>query len=120
MPASYPVERARNRQMPTVSSDPEDLLQLHGNRHVELLVGARRRLAVGAPALEARGVAEAVALHVLVGDLGDQAQPQRLPAEVLARVPPALRAGPALTGALGFGLRFRPPAPRVVVERAVL
>ena len=53
-------------------SEAEDLVQLHGHRHLELLVGARRRLAVGAPALEPGGVAEAVALQVLVGDLGDE------------------------------------------------
>ena len=83
------VRRRRCRQIPKISCSSM------GTGDVELLVGARRRLAVGAPALEPRGVAEAVALQVLVGDLGDELDAQRLPAQVLARVPPALprRAG---------------------------
>src|SRR6478735_12741712 len=92
MSAWYPLRVGPNR------SDAEDLVQLHGHRRVELLVGARRRLAVGSPALEARGVAEAVALQVLVRDLGHEVEAQGLPAEVLARVPAALRAGSALGG----------------------
>src|SRR6478735_11939878 len=112
MSAWYPLRVGPNR------SDAEDLVQLHGHRRVELLVGARRRLAVGAPALEARGVAEAVALQVLVRDLGDEVESQRLPREVLARVPPALRAGPPLPRRRGLRVGFGPLPPRVVVERA--
>src|SRR5215218_7141792 len=98
-------------------SDVEDGLQLHRDRRFELLVGARRRLPVGSPALEARGVTEAVSLQMLVRDLGDEVEAQRLPGEVLARVPPALRAGPTLSRRLGFGIGFGPRAPGVVLER---
>src|SRR4051794_30367918 len=103
-------------------SEAEDLQELHRDRGVELLVGARRRLAVGPPALEARGVAEPIALQVLVGDLGDEVEAQRLPREVLARVPPALRARSALTrDGLGprFGVGLGPAAPRVIFECTV-
>ena len=89
-------ERRGERDDELAHSDAEHFAQLDRHRHVELRVRARRRLAVGAPAHEARGVAEAVALQVLERDLGDQLDAQRLPAQVLARVPPALRAGPAL------------------------
>src|SRR4051794_2464249 len=104
-------------------SEAEDLEELHRHGHLELLVRARRRLAVGAPALEACGVAEPIALHVLVGDLGDETGvgmgAQRLPAQVLARVPPALRARSALARLLCRCFGFGPASPRVVAEGAV-
>ena len=80
--ASSPCASRPSR--PPTALDPEDLLQLHRHRRVELLVGAGRRLAVGTPALEPGGVTETVALEVLVGDLGDELDAQRLPAQVLA------------------------------------
>ena len=54
-----------------------------------------RGLLVGAPAPELRRVAEAAALHVVVGDLDHQLGPQRLPREILALAPAARRAGHA-------------------------
>ena len=62
---------------------PKIFAELHGHRHVELLVGARR--GSRAASAEAAGVAEPVALHVLVRDLGDELDAQRLPAQVLVR-----------------------------------
>src|SRR3954447_16019499 len=43
--------------------------QLEGHRLLELVVAARPRVAIGAPALELRRVPEPVPLHVVVGDL---------------------------------------------------
>ena len=91
---------------------PEDLVQLHRHRRVELVVRARRRVAVGAPAHEGRGVAEAVLLQVVVGDLARPPRPARgsqvmsLPA--FQRLPPPGR--PA--GRLGIG----PARPGVVLR----
>src|SRR5713101_1917872 len=97
-------------------SATENLLQLHGHWYVELRVGARCRIAVGAPVHEACGVAEAVALEVLVRHFGDQLDTDRLPAQILAAGPATLGARPALRRIAGIS--FCPPAPRVFVERA--
>src|SRR4029078_9726717 len=67
----------------------EDALELVGRRHLELVVAAVPRTFVPAPAHEVRGVAEAVTLHVVIGDLADALGPERDPGEVLAPVPPA-------------------------------
>ena len=67
-----------------------------GGDDLELRVGAVARRLVGAPAAELRGVAEARALHVVVGDLDHELGAQRLPREVLALAPAALRARHAL------------------------
>src|SRR5919108_148553 len=65
----------------------KDLLQVEGDRPLELLVGAGGRLAVRPPAAELGGVAGPPALHVVVGDLDHQLRGQRLPGEVLVGVP---------------------------------
>src|SRR5438067_8142930 len=74
MPDVEPVTSATSpaRRPVTGRSRLEDVGQLGGDDHVELVVRARRRLPVGAPALEVGGVAEAVALHGLEGDLADE------------------------------------------------
>ena len=61
-------------------------------RHdLELRVVAVAGRLVRAPAPEVRDVTEALALHVVVGDLGDELRSQRLPGEGLAAAPAALR-----------------------------
>ncbi|MDT5187887.1 MAG: taurine---2-oxoglutarate transaminase, partial [Mycobacterium sp.] len=50
-------------------------------------VGARARIAVGAPAVELGGVAEPVAFHVVVADLDHLFRSQRHEREILAGVP---------------------------------
>ena len=85
---------------------------------LELRVGAVARRLVRPPAPELRGVAEARALHVVVGDLDDELGSQRLPREVLALAPAALRAGPALAAALRVG-RAGPLLPRMIDQRVL-
>ena len=114
--ARRPGHAAATPTRPQPSGGPEDLGQLVGDRRVQLVVGARRRVAVGAPAHEGRGVAEAVVLQVVVGHLADPLGAHRLPGHVLARVPAvrpprhpsalALRAPSPPTG----GPRARRPA----------
>ncbi len=72
-------------------------------------------LAVGAPALEARRVPEAVTLEVLVRDLGDPLDAERHPRHVLLGVP-------AVPGTRHPGLRLLAPPlpPGVAVERVLL
>ena len=60
-------------------------------RDLELVVAAVARPLVGPPAQEDRGVAEAIALQVVVLHLAHPLDPQRLPRQVLARAPAALR-----------------------------
>ena len=79
-------------------SDGEDLLQRVRRDDLELVVAARFRRLVGAPAQEGRRVAEAVALQVVVLHLADALGAQRLPRQVLAGAPAAGRAGHALRG----------------------
>src|SRR4051794_32995581 len=74
------------------SVDAEDPSEVVAHRLLQLLVAARLRVAVGAPAPELGGVPEAAALHVVVGDLEHQLGPQRREGEVLALAPAALGA----------------------------
>ena len=90
--------------------DPDEIttarapLELVGRRDFELIVAAVLRPLVGPPAQEDRRVAEAIALHVVVLHLADALDPQRLPRQVLAGAPAALRAGHAAR----FGRSRRP------------
>src|SRR3954469_20213698 len=75
--------------LPLSGRGPEKNGQFGGDDGLELAVGAGAGVAVGAPPAEGGGVAEAVALHVVVGDLDHQLGAQQLEREVLARVPAA-------------------------------
>ena len=90
---------------------PEDLAQLERDGRLELGVGARRRVAVGPPAHERGGMAEAVVLEVVVGDLAHRLGPDRLPRHVLARVPAVDG-----TGRPALGLGLCPARPRVSLQ----
>ena len=57
----------------------EDLHQLLRCNHFELRIRTFARLFVRAPSAKLRHVAEAAALHVLVGHFDDQLRPQRFP-----------------------------------------
>src|SRR2546421_3651814 len=92
----------------------EDLGELVGDGRLELIVGARARIPVGPPVLEPGGVAEAVALEVLVRDFGDELDPQRLPAHVLLGIPAAGRARHTASRLLRLGVG--PLAPRMPLE----
>src|SRR5436190_1145384 len=92
----------------------EDLGELMGDGRLELVVRVRARIPVLPPMLEPGGVAETVALEVLVGDFGDELDPQRLPAHVLLRVPAAGRAPHTSSGLLRLGVG--PLAPRMPLE----
>src|SRR5207248_7025381 len=89
-------------------SGRENLVELIGGGDLELVVAAFGRRLVGPPAQEDRRMAEAVALEMVVLHLAHALDAQRLPGEVLARAPAALRAGHALGRALR---RLRPFAP---------
>src|SRR4051794_1067663 len=117
--ASDPATARHTASTDAGASDTEDFAQLDRDGRVELCVRARLGVAVGAPAREPRGVPEAIALQVLVSDLGDELDAQRLPREVLPRVPPAQRARAPLPARARIGVGLRPLAPRVIVERAV-
>ena len=58
----------------------EDAAQFVGRNNLELRVGALCGGLVGSPAAELGEVAEAVLLHVLVGDFDDELGAQRDPA----------------------------------------
>ena len=57
----------------------EDGFQFFRRDYFELSEGARFRFAVCAPAAEVGHVAEAAALHVLVGDFDDEFGAERFP-----------------------------------------
>src|SRR6185312_16841622 len=90
----------------------EDLLQLLRRDHLQLRIRTLFRRLVLAPAAELRSVAKAVALHVVIRHFNDQLRTKRLPRQVLALAPSALRAGHAAAGSL-----LRPSGPRMVLER---
>ena len=87
--------RRLERRQPERAGRAEDLLELVRRRDLELIVAAVRRRLVGPPALEDGGVAEAVALHVVVLHLAHALDAQRLPRQILAGAPAALAAGHA-------------------------
>src|SRR5262249_5268210 len=87
--------------------------QFEGRCNFELVVAAILRALIGAPAEELSGMAESRSLHVVVGDLADSLGPQRLPAQILAAVPPARRAGKALPDLF---LRHGPVAPGMLLQ----
>src|ERR1700759_1438815 len=98
--------------LPAGAQPRDDIAKADRQRAVELRVGARRRLAVRAPAVELRGVAEPLALHVVVTHLDDPLGPQRHERQVLAVVPSrvlvlARRPLACLVGG---------PVPRVAIE----
>src|SRR5437773_10933544 len=93
--------------------------QVGRRRSLQLVVAAVFRPLVRTPAHELRAVAEAVSLHVVVGNLDDALGPERLPAQVLAAVPAAGGAREALHLLVGLLLRRRPVAPRVALEGVV-
>ncbi len=74
----------------------KDGLQLFGRDDFELGVGAVGGRFVRAPAAKLSHVAEAVALHVFVGNFDDEFGAQSYPGEILSGVPSALAAGHAL------------------------
>src|SRR5689334_13196381 len=63
---------------------------------VELVDPAARRIAVVAPPLQLRAVADPMAAAVVEADLRDQLRPQGAPLEVAVGGPPAGRPGAAL------------------------
>src|SRR5689334_3232064 len=72
------------RTPPTTTSSPgtsEDLFQLVGLGHLELVIATVARRLVGSPAQEDRGMAEAIALQVVVLHLAYPLDAQRLPGE---------------------------------------
>lgn len=99
------------------ASRAEHTLQLVGGSDLQLIVAAVLRALVGTPAHELRGMPEARPLQVVVGDFADADGPQRLPAQVLASIPAARRAGEALSLRVRLRLRLGPVAPRVAFKR---
>src|SRR5687768_13760568 len=71
----------------------EDLGELVGRRHLQLVVAAVAGRLVEPEAQEGGGVAEAVSLQVVVLDLAHALDAQRLPRQILARAPAALASG---------------------------
>src|SRR6185295_19421403 len=92
--------RPRSRRIRTTSRTGEDPRELEGRGLLELIVAAVLGALVRTPALEVGAVAEAAALQVIVGDLADALDPERLPAQVLAPVPAAPGPGHPLALAL--------------------
>ena len=90
IPTTIPGRR-RRRAADCTRRGAEDPLQLVGRRDLELVVAAVPRRLVGAPAQEGRGVAEAVALHVVVRDLAHALEAAAAPSSDPCPVPAALR-----------------------------
>src|SRR5450432_4016728 len=89
----------RYRSLPLLAGPRgEDPREREGHGGLQLIVAAVPGRSVRSPATELRGVAEAVALHVIVPDLTDTLEPQWLPRQILAPVPSAGGAGPPLAG----------------------
>src|SRR5690349_22457021 len=104
-----------SRTPPITTSSPgtsEHLFQLVRLGGLELVVPAVGWRLVGPPAQEDRGVAKTIALQMVVLHLAHPLDAQRLPGEILARAPAAVRARHAR--------RFRccsgPFTPRMVVH----
>ena len=70
----------------------KDLLELVRSGNLELIVAAIRWQLVRAPALKDRRMPKTIALQVIVFDLADSLDPQRLPRQIFSRAPAALTA----------------------------
>ena len=92
----------------------QQLVEADWAGHLELLVAAPLRRAVGPPAHELHAVAEAAALELAERDLDDALDAERHERQVLVDVPAAESARHAL---LAVGLHLGPVLPRMVVER---
>src|SRR5436309_15972513 len=101
------------------ASPAEDPLQFVGRCDLQLVVAAVLGALIRTPADELRSVAEASALHVIVRHFADALHPQRFPAQVLAAIPAARRAGQALSFRVGLFLGLRPTAPRMATPPAL-
>src|SRR5204862_3226951 len=89
-----PAARAAEAPAPSGAPRPgrEDLGELVGPRDLELVVATGGGSLVRPPAQERRGVAEAVALQVVVFHLTHPLDAERLPGEILAGAPATLPA----------------------------
>src|SRR6266571_568302 len=67
----------------------KDAFQLVSGCDFQLIVAAVLRAFVEAPANEMRSVTKPRALHVIVRDFANALRTQRLPAQILAAIPPA-------------------------------
>src|SRR6185369_14978254 len=94
-------EGSRRSALPPPCS--ENILQLVGLRNFELVVAAILRRLLRSPAQEDRRMPEAIALQMIVFYFADALDAQRLPREILARAPPALRSGHASRHGCGAG-----------------
>ena len=94
----------------------EDGFQFFRCDYFKLSEGARFWFAVCAPAAEVGHVAEASALHVLVGDFDDEFGAERLPFEVFAVAPTALAAGHAVVAGGCSFFRAFPVFPGMIAE----
>src|SRR5262245_821146 len=115
MPRTTGRMSARRRR-PSGASGAENALELERSRDLELIVAAVLGRLVRTPALKRRGVAESIALHVVVLHFAHALDAQRLPRQILARAPAALPAGHSLHRA---GIELGPFAPRVTLERVL-
>src|SRR4030081_1617908 len=68
----------------------EDPVEFVGPDDFQLIVAAVLRQTVRSPVQELRGMAEPIALHVIVLNLADPLHPQGLPGQILAAAPAPL------------------------------
>src|SRR5262245_49811526 len=107
--------RMSTRTVSRVNGSAKDLLELVRSRDLELIVTTVLRPFVRSPPLKDRRMAEPRPLHVVVLDLADTFDSERLPGQVLARAPPTLTARhPGHLGRIELG----PFTPWVAFERA--
>jgi len=94
----------------------ENFEELLRGYNLELRVGAIGRLLIRPPAAKLRDVPEAIALHVIVGDLDHELGPERFPGEIFTLTPATLATGHALRCA-GFLVAAGPCFPRMIGKR---
>ena len=94
----------------------EDGFELFGWDDFELGVGAGGGGLVCSPAAELSHVAEAIALHVFVGDFNDKLGAEGDPGEIFAGAPAAGSPGHALGSLRAAGVVRRPGRPGMVIE----
>ena len=110
------ARKTRSRLRSRPDPDEKTSRQLVGRGDLELVVAAVLGPLVRPPAEEDRGVAEPVALKVVVLHLAHPLDPERLPGEILPRAPAALGAG---LPARRVRVRLRPVAPGMTLERGL-
>src|SRR4051812_140543 len=102
-----------------LSAGREDLTQFLRRGDIQLRISTIRRRLVHSPPPKLGGMAEAVALHVIVCDFDNELWTERFPRQIFALTPATLPSRHPMSGFFRRGFELRPPFPGMGGERVL-